>query len=71
MRRKEVFMPQPVTRRSEENDLPFFKNELRNQPATTGKPLDASDEPGRADSEMAEGELDLKPPALRAGGSGA
>jgi hypothetical protein len=63
-------MPQPVTRRSEENDLPFFKNELSNQPATTGKPLNTSDEPGRADAEMAEEELDLSPPALKAGSAG-
>ena len=51
-------MPQPTTRRSEENDVPFFKTELGNQPVTTGKPLDASDEPGRADAEMAQDEFE-------------
>lgn len=67
-------MPQPTTRRSEENDVPFFKTELGNQPVTTGKPLDASDEPGRADAEMAQDEfekeeMDWESPSAKAGGA--
>ncbi len=41
-------MPQDDTR-----DVPFLGNDLKNQPATTGKPLEGSDSPGQADAEMA------------------
>jgi hypothetical protein len=36
----------------DENDIPFVKNELRDQPGTMGKPLDTADAPGKADSEI-------------------
>ena len=42
--------------RSEENDLPFVRNELRDSPGTMDKPLDTADAPGKADSEIAEEE---------------
>jgi hypothetical protein len=43
---------------SETRDVPFLKNDLNDSTATTGKPLDTADAPGKADSEMVEdGEL--------------
>jgi hypothetical protein len=39
---------------SEENDVPFTANELRDYSGTMGKPLDTADAPGKADSEMGE-----------------
>jgi hypothetical protein len=39
---------------SEENDIPFIHNDLRDHAGTMGKPLDTADAPGKADSEMAE-----------------
>lgn len=54
----------------EENDIPFVKNELRDQSGTMGKPLDTPDAPGRADSEFVEDEpreprtASKNPPAL-------
>lgn len=50
------FMKDP--RDAEENDIPFLRNELRDFPGTMNKPLDTADAPGKADSEMAEDELD-------------
>lgn len=46
----------PTTEDFEENDIPFVKNELRDQPGTMGKPLDTVDAPGKADSEIGEEE---------------
>jgi hypothetical protein len=46
---------------TEENDLPFAKNELRDQPGSMGKPLDTADAPGRADSEFADEALEQVP----------
>ena len=45
---------QPATEDFEENDIPFVKNDLRDQPGTMGKPLDTVDAPGKADSEIGE-----------------
>jgi hypothetical protein len=39
---------------SETRDLPFMKNDMNDAPPTTGKPVDVSDAPGKADSEMFE-----------------
>jgi hypothetical protein len=42
-------------RDEEENDIPFFKNDLRNSTrGTMDKPLDTADAPGKADSELVE-----------------
>jgi hypothetical protein len=38
----------------EENDIPFFRNELSDSPGTMDKPLDTADAPGKADSEFIE-----------------
>jgi hypothetical protein len=43
-----------ATPESEENDVPFTRNELRDQPGTMGKALDTADAPGKADSEMGD-----------------
>jgi hypothetical protein len=37
---------------SETRDVPFMKNDMHDSSPTTGKPLDASDAPGKSDSEM-------------------
>jgi len=39
---------------SETRDVPFMKNDMNDASPTTGKPLDAADAPGKADSEMFE-----------------
>jgi len=36
----------------EVQDLPFVRNDMKDHTPTMDKPLDASDAPGRADSEM-------------------
>jgi hypothetical protein len=46
------FMKRP--RHEEVNDIPFVKNELGDSPGTMDKPLDTSDAPGKADSELVE-----------------
>ncbi len=51
-------MKQP---QDEENDVPFFRNELRDFPGTMDKPLDTADAPGRADSELVEDALSHRP----------
>ena len=33
-------------------DIPFVGNDMKNQPATMGKPLDPADGPGKADAEL-------------------
>jgi len=38
----------------EVRDVPFLKNDMKDQPTTTGKPLEPADGPGKADAEMAE-----------------
>lgn len=50
---------------NEESDLPFIGNDWNGRPGTMGNPLDTADAPGKADSEMAEGE---DPSIPRAGG---
>ena len=42
---------------SETRDVPLMTNDMNDAPATTGKPLDAADAPGKADSEMLEDEV--------------
>jgi hypothetical protein len=49
---------------SETRDVPFLKNDMNDAPPTTGKPLDASDAPGKADSEMLNDD-DASPPSER------
>jgi hypothetical protein len=42
--------------KTESEDFPFFKNEIKDYPETMGKPLDTADAPGKADSEIADDE---------------
>ena len=39
---------------SETRDVPFMRNDMNDSVPTTGRPLDRSDAPGKADSEMFE-----------------
>ena len=51
-------MKDPISHKDgETRDLPFFHNDMKDQPTTTGRPLDPADGPGKADAEMAEDEL--------------
>ena len=43
----------------EVREIPFLKNDMRDHAATTGRPVDKADAPGKADSELTEDE-DLK-----------
>ena len=37
----------------EVRDVPFLRNDIKmDEPSTTGKPVDQSDAPGKADSEL-------------------
>ena len=38
--------------KGEVRDVPIFGNDMNDSPATTGKPLDPSDGPGKADAEI-------------------
>ena len=38
-------------------DLPFLGNDMKDQLATMGKPLDPADGPGKADAELFEEDL--------------
>ncbi len=38
-------------------DVPFMRNDMKNQPATMEKPLDTADGPGKADAELAQDEV--------------
>ena len=42
-------------REGEVREIPFLGNDMKDPAATTGKPLNHSDAPGRADSELSEG----------------
>jgi hypothetical protein len=42
--------------KTESEDFPFFRNEIKDYPETMDKPLDTADAPGRADSEIADDE---------------
>lgn len=48
---------------NEESDLPFIANDWNGRPGTMGNALDTADAPGKADSEMGEGEERSVPPA--------
>jgi hypothetical protein len=50
------------TKAGEVRDVPFLKNDMKDYPATMDKPLDTSDAPGKADSEMIEEEPALPQP---------
>lgn len=41
-------------REGELREVPFLRNDMKDQPATTGKPLNRADAPGKADSEWSE-----------------
>jgi hypothetical protein len=41
-------------REGEVREIPFVKNEMKNQAPTTGKPADKKDAPGKADLEFAD-----------------
>jgi hypothetical protein len=41
-------------RESEVWEIPFLKNDMKDQAPTTGKPVDKTDAPGKADSEFTE-----------------
>lgn len=47
---------------SETRDVPFMKNDMNDSSPTTGKPLDASDAPGKSDSEMSNDD-EAEPPS--------
>jgi hypothetical protein len=38
----------------QEGEVPFLKNDMKNQPPATGKRLDCSDSPGQADAECGD-----------------
>jgi hypothetical protein len=40
--------------KGEMREIPFLKNDMQDQPATTGRRVDTSDAPGKADSELTE-----------------
>jgi hypothetical protein len=50
-----------VNNAGEVRDVPFLGNDMKDSPATMGKPLDPADGPGKADAELAE---DALPEAL-------
>ena len=41
-------------REGEVREIPFLGNDMKDHAATTGKPLDQADAPGKADSELTE-----------------
>jgi hypothetical protein len=41
-------------REGEVREIPFLKNDMKDQAPTTGKSLDKTDAPGKADSEFTE-----------------
>lgn len=41
-------------REGEVREVPFLGNDMKDEAATTGKPLDRADAPGKADSEWTE-----------------
>jgi hypothetical protein len=43
-----------ASKAGEVRDIPFLKNDMKDSPSTMDKPLDTSDAPGKADSEMVE-----------------
>jgi hypothetical protein len=48
-------MPHTVHRNEGEvQDIPFIRNDMKDEAPTMDRPLDATDAPGRADSEMIE-----------------
>jgi len=51
----------------EVRDIPFLRNDLKDQPTTTGRSVDQVDAPGKADSEWTE---DMTPETLKEPGSG-
>ena len=44
--------------KGEMREVPFLKNDMQDQPATTGRPVNTSDAPGKADSELTEADAD-------------
>jgi hypothetical protein len=46
----------PHKEHSEFRDIPFLKNDMNSSPSTMDKPLDTSDAPGKADSEIGQEE---------------
>ena len=40
--------------KGEMREVPFLKNDMQDQPATTGRPVNTADAPGRADSELTD-----------------
>ena len=45
----------------EVREIPFLKNDMKDHAATTGRPVDKADAPGKADSELTE-DQDLNQP---------
>ena len=41
-------------REGEVREIPFLKNDMKEQAPTTGRPADQADAPGKADSEFTE-----------------
>jgi hypothetical protein len=44
-------------------DVPFLKNDMKDELPTTGKPLDPADGPGKADAELGD-EIEVLQPSL-------
>jgi hypothetical protein len=44
----------------EVRDLPFLKNDMKDSMPTTGWPVDTPDAHGKADSEIAEGDSEMR-----------
>ena len=43
-----------MTKKTDDVDVPFLKNDMNDPAATMDKPLDPADGPGKADAEMAD-----------------
>jgi len=49
-----MFKQDGSRREGEVREVPFLRNDMKNQPPSTGKPLDCSDSPGKADAECGD-----------------
>ena len=49
-------------REGEVREIPFLKNDMKDQAPSTGRPADQTDAPGKADSEFTEEKHQEKPP---------
>ncbi|MEO8052482.1 MAG: hypothetical protein ABI833_18890 [Acidobacteriota bacterium] len=47
-------------REGEVREIPFLKNDMKDQPAATGRPLNHADCPGKADAECSDQEDEVE-----------